>query len=813
MLYYKLQNLIDRWKTNKDYSLINEIIKTTGKNFFYKLCKSEYILTNDKFYIRSIRKINLYYRIKAYFLYKSFKKDGKKDLILYDKKTYAINQLIDNITENSDKFVYIMQVSFFDEQGINYYSGGGERYACDLANLIRAKGYKPILIQKGADTAKEPWHINFNGLDVIGINADIKSYYKIINELKPSKLTIYSGVYNWDTEKSHHPSILISHGLIWDNPYQNANILELINILNVADLMVSVDTNTISWFRATYSHYIANSNIKMKYIPNYTDLTTYKPKERQTDKIKITYPRRCIELRGFWLIANIIPKLLEEFKDIEFELVGYAHTPEIENKIASLKSMYPERFSHYVCDADEMVKVYQNTDISVIPTLYSEGTSLSCIEAMACGNAIVATNVGGLSNLIINNFNGILTEPYEEEIYSSLKQLIMDKELRDKISKNAVQTAKAFSKEEWERNWNLLLDKFLQINYEKDSLENLHENYYEKNYLNTILASLETSKKSRLFITTGFISTINAMGIIDNLDNFQYDNILIIYSSKTSDIFKQYNLKLILDGYFKKIFFADDFSYDENIKYIENQEFLNKFDEIYTTVQPTYQIYNMHSNINLLEEGISSYYPYDFVDYKNVNKIYLYNYFNKVQYFDNKNLSKTETIGKNSIKKIIKKVREQNNIDFSYLKKENQILILSQYIYNNFLPLEKVVKFYQKHIDKLIKKGYNVLFKSHPRVNDTVLPKLIAHYKNESRFNVIPVDVKYPIELIVEQIDPVAIATSVSGGAFCCGHLFDIKCYGFGAKLAKQHSYDNIKRNANLFLEYLPHISELNKIN
>ena len=53
---------------------------------------------------------------------------------------------------------------------------------------------------------------------------------------------------------------------------------------------------------------------------------------------------------------------------------------------------------------DEMNKAYQNADITLIPSLYSEGTSLSCIEAMACGNAVIATRIGGLSDLIINDF-------------------------------------------------------------------------------------------------------------------------------------------------------------------------------------------------------------------------------------------------------------------------------------------------------------------------------------------------------------------------------------------------------------------------
>ena len=40
-----------------------------------------------------------------------------------------------------------------------------------------------------------------------------------------------------------------------------------------------------------------------------------------------------------------------------------------------------------------MSQAYKQADISIIPTVHSEGTSLSCLESQACGNAVLATNV------------------------------------------------------------------------------------------------------------------------------------------------------------------------------------------------------------------------------------------------------------------------------------------------------------------------------------------------------------------------------------------------------------------------------------
>ena len=63
---------------------------------------------------------------------------------------------------------------------------------------------------------------------------------------------------------------------------------------------------------------------------------------------------------------------------------------------------------------NEMDKLYKEADISIIPTLHSEGTSFTCLESMASQLPIIASNVGGLGNLIIDGFNGILINPNEK---------------------------------------------------------------------------------------------------------------------------------------------------------------------------------------------------------------------------------------------------------------------------------------------------------------------------------------------------------------------------------------------------------------
>ena len=154
-------------------------------------------------------------------------------------------------------------------------------------------------------------------------------------------------------------------------------------------------------------------------------------------------------------------ELIKYNKNVLIEFVGYIHNKEIQGKIDKLLTGFPKNVIHRFCNQDEMVEVYQNTDISVIPTLFSEGTSLSCLEAMACGNAVIATNVGGLPNLILNNFNGKLINPESKSLFNALIELIDDKSLRQVLSQNAVSVSKTFAKENWDKEWREILKRYL----------------------------------------------------------------------------------------------------------------------------------------------------------------------------------------------------------------------------------------------------------------------------------------------------------------------------------------------------------------
>ena len=367
------------------------------------------------------------------------------------KLTPIIRDIEKDLPNNT---VLIFQHQSFDANGDKCFNGGAERYVKDLADIMQGMGKITYLIQKGNDKL---WQRKVGNLNVIGLPTnDNESYIAAIKMFKKYQFVIYSGCLEWGPKI--HPNVMISHGITWDVPNNDILTEKILGILQDVDQFVSVDTNTISWLRTTFAKTLNDKD--MNFIPNYVDTGMYKPNPRPNDgKIRIVFPRRASPERGYWLMSAALPPIMEKYPTVDFDFVGFAHGDKIINDIKGLVSKFPGRVNHYVVEPDEMVQVYQNADISLIPTLYSEGTSLSCLEAQACGNIVISTNIGGLPNLIFDGFNGFLINPSAHELMVTLDKVIAYKELRDEVSKNAVSVAQKFDKNIWIERWKNIISK------------------------------------------------------------------------------------------------------------------------------------------------------------------------------------------------------------------------------------------------------------------------------------------------------------------------------------------------------------------
>lgn len=378
----------------------------------------------------------------------------------------------------ADNSVAAMTATFLDFAGENFYSGGAERYLIDLAELTSDIGLRFDIYQYGDFT----WVRRYRNINVISLSDKNvttqplsvenvqgfnKNFYR--RAVGRSRLNIYSAFFEaWPLSAA--PSIGISHGVAWDNPYcqfETDNQFwqtnkRFIESAEACDDIVSVDTNTANWFQ-TVNYQLGN---RMKVISNYVDLNEFKPSDNNessgNEKIKILYPRRLYEARGLYLILDILDEILMEFPQVEFHFVGKGFEQDTDQVVKKQKK-WKGRVKWYSLPPEEMHKAYQGADISLIPTLYSEGTSLSCLEAMASGSAIIATRIGGLTDLVIDNFNGFLIDPNKQALKSAISELINDPVKLKTFKNRGIEVANSFSKVYWKEKWRSVIQDKINI--------------------------------------------------------------------------------------------------------------------------------------------------------------------------------------------------------------------------------------------------------------------------------------------------------------------------------------------------------------
>ncbi|MCF8567608.1 glycosyltransferase family 4 protein [Alicyclobacillus tolerans] len=347
------------------------------------------------------------------------------------------------------------------------FGGGLERYIFDLCQVILQMGLQPVVHQL---TGGPDFTLDTDGITVYGHCCTNETYVQVFEQMAHSAdgLIIYSSQI-WQPIQYRRGSIGICHGISWDHPrfslsYKERVATSIQNSLEQLDQVVSVDSHFLTFSRAVCSYEDID---KVVLLPNSVDTHRFRPRESSAihqGTLRVLYPRRISQERGALLMMLAADELVSKYPYVTVEFAGEVIQGDVlsETFLAwQRRHPYRERIVHHVYTMDEMPEAYQRADIAVIPTIFSEGTSYSCLEALSCGLAIVSTNVGGLNDLIIDNFNGRLVTPNHVDLVAAISELIDDEEQRQYLGANARRTALSFDKVRWNLRWKQILDSHI----------------------------------------------------------------------------------------------------------------------------------------------------------------------------------------------------------------------------------------------------------------------------------------------------------------------------------------------------------------
>lgn len=363
--------------------------------------------------------------------------------------------------------VDIVNINFFDWNGEVVYKGGGERYVHDLAMLCQRLGCRARILQN----ANFAFQRRFRDVEVVGVpiarEVDLPALSRgFAQHTKDADLVIASPLELASRFFPTRKVVGINHGIHWDARTTRIDTFSMRTCrlvqesLQRTDLCVCVDTNFVNWVRS-FEWRLAQ---QLHYVPNYVDTDQFRPvaKDFGARRLTVLYPRRLYDPRGIHETLDAFEFLTQHGSDLELHLCGQA-TGADADKVRRAVAAAPDRIRWYELPMEEMQQAYERSHVALVPTMYSEGTSLSCIEAMATNNAVIATNVGGLPNLIQDGFSGLLVRPDTWDLVAAIQRLRDDRSLAARLARNALAVAETLSKERWEQRWTDVLGSVIRL--------------------------------------------------------------------------------------------------------------------------------------------------------------------------------------------------------------------------------------------------------------------------------------------------------------------------------------------------------------
>ena len=166
------------------------------------------------------------------------------------------------------------------------------------------------------------------------------------------------------------------------------------------------------------------------------------------DKIRLLFVGRPEPEKGLEYLFKAMAILNSESKTRYcLTIVGEAQRGSKE-KEAVIQTMIEQtgmvsnvEWAGYIPFGDELLDVYRNSDIFILPSL-AEGIPKVIYEAMAAGLPIIATRIGGLADVISDGKNGILISPGAvNEIVNAINKIVGDKEYMLSLKKASLQSA------------------------------------------------------------------------------------------------------------------------------------------------------------------------------------------------------------------------------------------------------------------------------------------------------------------------------------------------------------------------------------
>jgi len=303
--------------------------------------------------------------------------------------------------------------------------GGVERGTIELSRELVKRGFESVVISHGGKLVEQ---IEKDGglhvkLDVCSKNIftapfRIFKLYQTLKTLNPNILHVRSRVPAWM--------------VFFANTFLHIRIVSTVHGFNSVSFYSRIMTRSnhvicVSNAIKTYiqKHY-ATPESKITVIPRGIDLDKFNPTKTDAafidtfkkqflleDKWVISTVGRITQLKDLETFIEAIAILAQEFPNVVGLIVGGVREDK-QSYFASLQrlvvSLHVKKHIHFCGSSDKVAEIYALSDVVVSSSKKPESFGRSVAEAIALGTPVVATNHGGVLDIILEGRNGYFAQ-------------------------------------------------------------------------------------------------------------------------------------------------------------------------------------------------------------------------------------------------------------------------------------------------------------------------------------------------------------------------------------------------------------------
>ncbi|RJS84247.1 glycosyltransferase family 1 protein [Candidatus Bathyarchaeota archaeon] len=228
----------------------------------------------------------------------------------------------------------------------------------------------------------------------------------------------------------HNPDSFLIDGIEWWMTYEARRVI--------------VCSNSVKW--EVESHFSLPHD-KVTVIPNGIEVSSFnlninreevkrrygiKPNERI-----ILFVGRLVPQKGVDMLIKAAPLIVQQHRDARILIAGDGWSRNYLEELARSMGLRDRiRFLGFISDW-ELEDLMVTADVLVVPSIY-EPFGIVALEGMAAGTPVVATNIGGLSEIIEHDRTGVLVYPEDPgSIAWGINKVLSDPKYADWLARNA----------------------------------------------------------------------------------------------------------------------------------------------------------------------------------------------------------------------------------------------------------------------------------------------------------------------------------------------------------------------------------------